>query len=180
MTKPRHILLCGERGVGKSTLIARLLRCGGLPVYGFVTELLAEANGDGLHEIHIYPVGGCACVPTAENLVGVSGGGKPRAFPAAFDTLGVRYLQAARPGGLIGMDELGFLEARADRFTGAVLAALDGDIPVLAAVKARGESPFLRAVRGHGNAALYRVDEHSRDSLFDTLCPVVSAWGAED
>lgn len=44
------------------------------------------------------------------------------------------------------MDELGFLENDAHRFQAAVLAALDGSTPVLAAVKPK-DTDFLRRVR---------------------------------
>lgn len=55
------------------------------------------------------------------------------------------------------MDELGFLENDAKVFQSAVLCALDGDTPVLAAVKPK-DTPFLRAVRGHENAELVFID----------------------
>ena len=38
----KHILICGERGVGKSTLIRRLLAESTLPVGGFVTRRLPQ------------------------------------------------------------------------------------------------------------------------------------------
>ena len=41
----KHILICGERGVGKSTLIRRLLAESTLPVGGFVTRRLPQADG---------------------------------------------------------------------------------------------------------------------------------------
>ena len=40
----KHILICGERGVGKSTLIRRLLAESTLPVGGFVTRRLPQAG----------------------------------------------------------------------------------------------------------------------------------------
>ena len=43
----KHILICGERGVGKSTLIRRLLAESTLPVGGFVTRRLPQADADG-------------------------------------------------------------------------------------------------------------------------------------
>ena len=40
----RHLLICGERGVGKSTLIRRLLEHSTLEVGGFVTKRLPVAD----------------------------------------------------------------------------------------------------------------------------------------
>ena len=40
----RHILISGERGAGKSTLIARLVSAFDGPVYGFCTKRLLEPD----------------------------------------------------------------------------------------------------------------------------------------
>ena len=50
---------------------------------------------------------------------------------AAFDGLGVRYLEAAQPDGILVMDELGFMEAEAERFKRAVFRALDGELSLI-------------------------------------------------
>ena len=50
----KHILICGERGVGKSTLIRRLLAESTLPVGGFVTRRLPQADGDGMFPIYLH------------------------------------------------------------------------------------------------------------------------------
>ena len=50
MAEKIHILICGERGVGKSTLIERLLRACSRPRYGFVTKM-RPAGPDGFHPI---------------------------------------------------------------------------------------------------------------------------------
>ena len=43
----RHILISGERGAGKSTLIARLVSAFDGPVYGFCTKRLLEPDAEG-------------------------------------------------------------------------------------------------------------------------------------
>lgn len=60
-------------------------------------------------------------------------------------------------------------------FQSAVLCALDGDTPVLAAVKPK-DTPFLRAVRGHENAELVFIDEQNRDALLEKLLPHILRW----
>ena len=57
----------------------------------------------------------------------------------------------------------------------AVLCALDGETPVLAAVKPK-DTPFLRAVRGHENAELVFIDEQNRDALLEKLLPHILRW----
>ncbi len=51
----RHLLICGERGVGKSTLIRRLLEHSTREVGGFVTKRLPVADENGFFPIYLYP-----------------------------------------------------------------------------------------------------------------------------
>ena len=105
----KHILICGERGVGKSTLIRRLLAESTLPVGGFVTRRLPQADGDGMFPIYLH----AAALPPEErpydpeHLVGTCDSRRSVRYPEAFDRLGPPLLTS---GGLLVMDELGFLE----------------------------------------------------------------------
>lgn len=153
------ILICGPRGVGKSTLIRRLTALYPGPVSGFVTKRETVADGEGLFPIYIHP----AVCPEArrqygpENLIGRCDSRRSVRCTPVFDDWGPRLLEGP---GLLLMDELGFLERDARRFQEAVLAALQGDQPVLAAVKNRND-PFLQAVRGvPGVRVLYITREN--------------------
>ena len=66
---------------------------------------------------------------------------------------------------------------RAKAFCEAVLRRLDGDIPVLATVRA-GDlgSSFLDRVRTHPKAELYHVSPEQADGLYDRLLPIVEGW----
>ncbi|MCE5234883.1 MAG: nucleoside-triphosphatase [Clostridiaceae bacterium] len=174
MSEKKHILICGEIGAGKSTLISRLIAHSARPVYGFVTKRL-EADGSGFHPIYIHPAGSDARRYGENNLVGTCDRKIHNVNLDAFNTLGVSYLKAA-PNGLIVMDELGFMEAKAEAFVSAVFDALNGAVPVIAAVKARFDVPFLNDVRAHPNTRLYTVTKENRDELFERLLPAVRAW----
>jgi nucleoside-triphosphatase len=174
MNGSKHILICGEVGTGKSTLISRLLAHNTRPVYGFLTKKL-EADGNGFHLIYIHPAGINTRLYGEANLVGTCDQKIRSINLNAFNTLGVDYLKAAQ-NGIIVMDELGFMEADAEAFTCAVLRVLDGTVPVIAAVKARFDVPFLNDVRAHKNAKLYTITKENREELFKELLPVVQAW----
>lgn len=178
MSVKRHILVCGEVGVGKTTLLRRLLERSRRPLYGFVTKRLPVPGEDGLYQVRLCPASpeGREWERTSGELAGLCGQ-RREAYPRAFDGLGVQLLQAPAEG-LILMDELGFLENRAEAFRAAVLKALDGDVPVLAAVKTR-DTPFLRQVRDHHNARLAVVTPENRDRLFQQLLPQVLQWDRE-
>lgn len=173
----KHILLCGDRGVGKSTLVQRLLKANTRPVYGFYTKRLA-ADETGFHPIYIHSASAAEHTHTAVNQIGTCDSKIHNVSLEVFDTLGAQYLREARPGGVIVMDELGFMEAQANAFVRAVFDALDGTIPILAAVKSRYDVPFLNEVRAHRNAAVYSIDQNNRDALYETLLPVVLNWNS--
>lgn len=181
MIQKRHILLTGARGAGKSTLIRKLCAASGMPVYGFVTKREA-ADAAGFHPIYIHPAGALEADRRYEaaNLTGTCNSKVHRVHLEALDVLGAAYLNAAQPGGILVMDELGFMEAEAQAFQKAVFDALAGTVPVLAAIKDREDVPFLQAVRAHPNALLYTVTPKTRDMLFETLLPQVLAWRETD
>ena len=172
----KHILLCGERGVGKSTLIEKLLQASPRPRYGFVTKMRAPGP-DGFRPVYIHPAGQPAAerVYTEANCVGCCDSRTHRPRLEVFDGLGAEYIRAALPNGILVMDELGFFEAKAERFTDAVLNALAGDIPVLAAVKARTDVPFLNAVRSMPKAEVFCITPENRGELYEALLPRVRA-----
>lgn len=174
MSERKHILVCGDVGVGKSTLISRLLECNTRPVYGFITKRL-EAEENGFHPIYIHPAGAKKRVWTEENQIGTCDRKTHNINLAVFNTLGVQYLEAD-PSGLIIMDELGFMEAGAESFVNAVFRALDGSVPVIAAVKARFDVDFLNRVRVHEKCDLYGITKENREELFKRLQPMITAW----
>ena len=168
----KHIMIVGERGVGKSTLIRRLLAHTDRPVCGFITKSLS-ADEDGFHPIYIHPAAQEVDQReyTPENLIGTCDSKIHNINLSAFDTFGVEYLSNLLPGGIVLMDELGFMEAKSAAFTEKVLEVLDGDLPVLAAVKERKDIAFLETVRSHPKASLFYVTPENRDELYETLRP---------
>ena len=176
MAEKRHILISGDRGVGKSTLIERLLAHCPRPRYGFVTRM-EPAGADGFRPIYIHPANQAPAqwVFTKGNCIGTCDSRTHRPNLDAFNVLGVRYIEEAKPDGIIVMDELGFFEAKAEAFTAAVLHALAGDVPVIAAVKSRTDVPFLNAVRAASKAEVFYITPENRDELYEKLLPRIRA-----
>lgn len=169
----KHILILGDRGAGKSTLIRRLSELTALPRFGFFTKR-GEPDSTGFHPIYIWP----AWDSSNRSLVGSCNSKKNNALNEVFNTVGAEAIDCARgKRGFIIMDELGFMEAGAKKFTASVFNALAGDVPVIAAVKNRPDVPFLKSVLEHPNAQVFRLDEGLRETLFLQLAPIVSSWG---
>jgi len=166
----KHVLICGEIGVGKSTLIRKLLDENTRPIGGFITKRISRR---GELPVYIHPAFQLESerLYTQENLIGTS---RDHCFPDVFDHYGVTLL-ASKQNGLILMDELGFMESQAAGFCEAVLRVLDGDVPILAAIK-KQDTPFLRAVKMHPNAEVFEIDRQNRDDLYERLRPRIRQW----
>ena len=173
----KHILITGERGIGKSTLLRALLKSNTRPLAGFYTKRL-DPDETGFHPIYIHPAAAMKEICSEENLIGTCNSKIHHVNSEVFETLGCAYLQAST-GQLIVMDELGFMEAKSERFCSAVKAALDGDIPVIAILKNRTDIPFLMELRAHPNAEVYTLTEENRDAVRRQLEAVLTSWNRE-
>ena len=163
-----HSLIVGSPGVGKSTLIRRILAELNRPVFGFVTRKEKdEWDPDLGNPIYIYPAEETP-VRTEENLVGHCKDRRPVVYKEAFDRFAPRLQEPVPRGAVILMDEIGFMEASSEAFCAAIMKLLEGDIPILAAVKDK-DTPFLRAVRSHPKARLFHISPENRDSLLSSI-----------
>ena len=163
-----HALIVGDRGVGKSTLIRRVLKELNRPVFGFETKK-EEQLEDPIRgcPIYIYDAGK-AHFQTLENLIGYHKERDIPAITAAFDRYSPRLMGPGAKNAVVELDEIGFLEAKSDAFCQAVLHLLEGKNPVIAAVKNR-EHPFLDAVRNHPNARCFYITAENRNALYEEV-----------
>jgi nucleoside-triphosphatase THEP1 len=147
-----HTFIVGNHTTDRSGFIRRLLRESGttLPIHGFCTTTLTD--GSEVSRIHIHSAAGARRY-SGENLVGLCQSQTATAFTDVFENH-ARLLEKKSGGGIILMDELGPMEGGAPRFCTAVHACLDGDTPVLAAVR-DNDTEFLRSVRKHPKARCF-------------------------
>lgn len=163
-----HALIIGDRGVGKSTLIRRVLKELNRPVFGFETKKEEHPEDPLLGcPIYIYDAG----KPrrrTPENFIGYHRQTDAAAITAAFDRYAPNLTEPICTADLVELDELGFLEAKSETFCQAVLRLLDGNRPVIAAVKDR-DIPFLNAIRAHPSTRCFHITVENRDELFEEV-----------
>ena len=168
-----HTLIVGARHVGKSTLIRRVLDEIGMPVFGFETKkedgLADEENGS---PVYIYAAGE-AHEQREDNLVGYCKERRFRTNTQAFDGFALRLANPPK-GSIVLLDEIGFMESSSEAFCQAIMNLLDGDIPVIAAVK-HNSTPFLDAVKAHPNARCFVITEENRDKLLGEVMAFVKA-----
>ena len=173
----KHALIVGAQGVGKSTLIKRVLRELALPVSGYETKkedaLADPALGT---PIYIYPAG-TEHVQSPERLLGYRACKAPVTYTEAFDRFAEK-MNAEADTGIVVLDEIGFMESGAAAFREAIMRKLDADVPVLAAVK-NVDTPFLCQVREHPNGRCFHINEENRDALFSEVLAFLKEQLAE-
>lgn len=168
-----HALIVGPRGVGKSTLIRRVREELQVPVSGFLTRKEPDLAHPTLGApVYFYPLGEPEW-RSPECLMGHCKDRRPQVYPDTFHRLAPQV--AAMGGGqLLVMDEIGFMETCSPQFCRAVLAHLEGNVPVLAAVKDM-ELPFLDAVRSHPNCTCFFMTRENREELYLQVLDFVRA-----
>ena len=163
-----HALIVGPRGVGKSTLIRRVLQALERPLFGFETKKESAITDPVLGDpIYIYDAG-VTHQQTPENLVGYCKNKHATTIIEAFDRYAGKLTLPVPHGAIIELDEIGFLEAKAQKFCNAILSLLDGSTPVIAAVKDK-DVPFLEQVRSHPNAKCFYITQENRDALYEEV-----------
>ncbi len=179
---PMHTLIVGEQGVGKSTLIHRILDQLQLSVCGFETRKEDDLADPRLGSpLYIYEAG-LPHVQTEENLVGHCKDQKPVVYPEGFDRFAVKLerlraqsgelLDPAAVADVILMDEIGVMESKSEPFCQAILELLDGDMPILAAVKYK-DRPFLQKVRSHPRCRCFQITSENREELYQEVLAFV-------
>ena len=174
-----HALIVGAPGVGKSTLIRRVLAELCRPAWGIETKK-EPGMADGLpgDPVYIHEIGKPRQY-TPENLAGCCRMRCLARFPEAFDRAAARLREPVPEGCVTVLDELGTLESGAEEFCAAVLALLNGDTPVIAAVKGK-DTPFLNGVRSHPNTVCFHVTEENREALYPEVLAFIKAQFAQE
>lgn len=162
-----HVFVTGERQIGKSVVIQRAVSLLGLPAYGFLTRF---HGGDSLYMAAPSRAGR----PDSADRIAFRNQGRIELMGDSFDRIAVGLLREARahPEGIILMDECGHLESGRIRFLQEVLHCLDGEIPVLGAL--RLGQLWHEPIKTHSRVRVFTVTLENRDSLPAQIAQVLT------
>lgn len=161
-----HLFITGEVGVGKTTLISKLLE--GIPkdkIYGFYTQKISPDGKFGkTGEVYMFKAPYEETPKPIHCIAEILGNRQFNIHIDEFETYGVKLLENIPDGSYVLMDEIGFLESNAPRFCHKVMEILDRKVYVLGVIKPK-HTEFLDDVRRHKDVQLYNITEDNRDKL---------------
>lgn len=156
------ILLTGRIGVGKSTIIKSLLKSTNLKVGGYTEEKILNKNSE-IIKIKSLASKGKEGIIAVRNINTMS----VTAYTDVFNTIGTQILdESLKISELIVMDEIGFLEEKAQLFKNKIIEILDSNKYVIGVIKdfdKKGE--LLDMIRERKDITIISVDENNRDAL---------------
>lgn len=174
-----NILITGSPGVGKTTLIRRVLEEMSGEVGGFYTEEIREKGiRKGFKVTNFDGQEGVLAHVDIESPFRV---GKYGVDIEVFEWLGVSAVErAVREEKTVVIDEIGKMELHSARFRSAVLSALDGGSLVLATI-GRISDPFVEEIKRRKDVHLLVVTPGNRDALVSEVAKLVKdSRGGED
>ena len=160
----RHLLITGARDAKCGALLAEVIETLGLTAGGGFRTIMDGPDAGGSEPVYLYGMD----EPQTRDLKHLAGRCKDfqaTGYPEVFDAFVPKLAVLPPKGTIILLDQLGLMENQARSFQKAVLDLLDGDIPVLAAVRLL-DTPFLNAVRAHPNALCLRLTAENREEIY--------------
>lgn len=157
-----NILLTGTPGVGKTTLIRKLVDALGCPARGFYTEEIREAGRR--VGFKIATLDGADGVLAHVNIAGPARVSRYGVNTADVEAIGVPAITPASPEDIIVIDEIGKMECVSQPFKDAAWAALESPNLVLATIAMRGVG-FIARVKRRADSKLFEVTKRNRDHL---------------
>ncbi len=173
MSMNKNILLTGEPGCGKTTLIQRALTRLPWPAGGFYTE---ELRSGGVRQgFCMVTLDGERAVLAHRDYAGPPRVGRYGVDVAALDTVAVMSIRRALASrALVIIDEIGPMELFSPAFCAAVQEALDSPAVVLGTIVRRSK-PFSDAVKARPDVTVITVTPANRDRLLDHVVALVTA-----
>ena len=167
----KNILICGPPGVGKTTLIKKILENINLRAGGFYTEEIEEnSRRVGFKIISLDNQKGILAHISVKGMKRV---GRYGVNIYDLENIGVKSLsQALRDDDLIIIDEIGKMEVFSEEFKEKVLDCLNSEKFVLATIGIGGDK-FISNIKRRDDIILFKVTKENRNKLIEIISSLI-------
>ena len=167
----KNILICGPPGVGKTTLIKKILKNINLKAGGFYTEEIRErSNRVGFKIISLDNQEGILAHIRVKGMKRV---GRYGVNIYDLENIGVKSLsQALRDDDLIIIDEIGKMEIFSDKFKEKVLDCLHSEKFVLATIGIGGDK-YISRIKERNDVTVFKMNRENGDELMDKVLSLI-------
>lgn len=166
----KNILLTGEIQVGKTTLLNKILSSLNTSIGGFQTSRIVNNNKK---EFFIYPLKNKTKKYKIATIISGDISHKVEPYTDTFNFIGENIIEKdIKTCDVIVLDELGFLESKANVFQEAVFKSLNSNCIVLGVIKPR-DIPFLNKIRNREDTVIIEVTKENRDNLLEDILDLI-------
>jgi nucleoside-triphosphatase len=167
----KNILICGPPGVGKTTLIKKILENIKLRAGGFYTGEIKENNRRvGFKIISLDNQEGILAHTSIKNSKRV---GRYGVNIYDLENIGVKSLsQALGDDELIIIDEIGKMEVFSEKFKEKVLDCLNSKKIVLATISIGGDK-FISNIKRRDDIILFEITKENRNELIEIISSLI-------
>lgn len=167
----KNILICGPPGVGKTTLIKKILENIKLRAVGFYTGEIKENNRRvGFKIISLDNQEGILAHTSIKNS---KRAGRYGVNIYDLENIGVKSLsQTLRDDELIIIDEIGKMEVFSEKFKEKVLDCLNSKKIVLATISIGGDK-FISNIKRRDDIILFEITKENRNKLIEIISSLI-------
>ena len=166
-----RIAVTGPPGVGKSTLVAKVVEASRLQAGGVLARERRYKDRRGGFEL-LDLCSGAIGILADEAGTGPQLG-KYRVHPDDLDGVGARAIEAALKNDLIVVDEVGPMELTSRRFVSAVETAIASSKPMLVVLHQWSNHRLAKKIRS--TFKVYTVTGENREALAEEIAAILSA-----
>lgn len=166
----KNVFITGEKGIGKSTLLKKVLEDVDCSIGGFIQEKVFTEKTTCFNVISLYNLKDSYNIGVYDKEREVLYSNK-NIFNFISESV---LLKSLGSRDLIILDELGFMEEKAPLFKDTVIKILNSDTPVLGVLK-ESSTNFIQQIKTREDVQVIRINKYNRNFMKDTILEILKS-----